>query len=602
MRILIHSNTPNIPTGYGMQVAMLALRLQADGHDVAVSSTYGQQGEIGNWKGIRVYPNGWAEQSVDALPQHALHWFNGDFRGGWVIILTDLWGVRCPVLNQFNVIGWCPVDHDPVSPMNVEWFHRSCAYPVSMSRFGHDALETASLPNVCIPLAVDTTVYRPTFDVTVGDQTVDARSFFGLPADAFVVGMVAMNKDPNDRKGFNEAFRAFAEFHKAHPNAVLFAHTEPHGIMGSGIDLHDVARHAGIPRDALVFPDAYAHRLGFSRQMMAAAYTAMDVLLAPSRGEGFCVPLIEAQACGTPVIASDFTAQPELVGAGWLVDGQREYDPTHRSSYFRPFIASIVERLEEAFAADLPAMEAQAVEFAAQYDADRVYETGWRPFLKSLEPPEPAPKPPMESLDILVPLMRDGNRERFRSSLAATTPDPDVQVLVGESGRTYAQNVNALLKDSTADWVLVVGDDVEFTPGWLEAARALSDRYDVIGTNDSEPGRVRNPNVAAGRHADHFLIRRSYIDELGACLDGPGVLAPECYRHWFVDREIIGLARARGVYGHAHDCRIIHHHPGYDGDEKAREADPIYMRAVEHSEKDQRTFMSRAPLIESHRA
>jgi glycosyltransferase involved in cell wall biosynthesis len=67
-----------------------------------------------------------------------------------------------------------------------------------------------------------------------------------------------------------------------------------------------------------VWVDQYAYRLGAPAEVMAATYSAMDVLLAPSHGEGFCVPLIEAQACGTPVIATDFSAQPELVGAGWL--------------------------------------------------------------------------------------------------------------------------------------------------------------------------------------------------------------------------------------------------------------------------------------------
>jgi hypothetical protein len=59
---------------------------------------------------------------------------------------------------------------------------------------------------------------------------------------------------------------------------------------------------------------------------------------------------------------------------------------------------------------------------------------------------------------------------------------------------------------------------------------------------------------------------------------------PEVYSHWWTDVEVIELAKARGVYGHAHECRILHHHPGFDGDEAAREADPIYMRAAESAD------------------
>jgi hypothetical protein len=65
---------------------------------------------------------------------------------------------------------------------------------------------------------------------------------------------------------------------------------------------------------------------------------------------------------------------------------------------------------------------------------------------------------------------------------------------------------------------------------------------------------------------------------------------------------VIDLAKARGFYVHAHDCRIIHHHPGYDGDEDARRADPVYMTAVENAEADRATWEQRAPLIAGHRS
>jgi hypothetical protein len=287
--------------------------------------------------------------------------------------------------------------------------------------------------------------------------------------------------------------------------------------------------------------------------------------------------------------------------------------------------------LEKAYAADLPSLEAKAIEFAAAYDADHVFDTHWRPYLKTLEPPAPDPKPKMEHVDVIVPMMRPENLERLIRSFQATAPDTawlkfvhdkplgratfgNKVIKVSEPGlryqsaatkqevTTYAEKVNLALRElCTADWVLIIGDDVEFTEGWFEAAQAISDRFDVIGTNDSEEGRIRNPLVGLGRHADHFFVRRSYIDDEGACLDGPGHLMPTAYKHWYTDKEVIELAKARGVYGHAHDCRIIHHHPGYDGREDLREADPVYMRAVDFSEKDHKTFLSRVPLIENHR-
>lgn len=54
---------------------------------------------------------------------------------------------------------------------------------------------------------------------------------------------------------------------------------------------------------------------------LVVAYNAADVLVMPSRYEGFGLPVLEAMACGTPVIASTVASVPEIVGeAGILVD------------------------------------------------------------------------------------------------------------------------------------------------------------------------------------------------------------------------------------------------------------------------------------------
>ncbi len=51
-----------------------------------------------------------------------------------------------------------------------------------------------------------------------------------------------------------------------------------------------------------------------------ALYSAADIYAHPAHFEGFGLPPLEAMACGTPVIASDATSLPEVVGdAGLLV-------------------------------------------------------------------------------------------------------------------------------------------------------------------------------------------------------------------------------------------------------------------------------------------
>ena len=631
MKLLIHSNSPKSPTGYGVQVAMLATRLAADGHEVAVSCTHGQENGIGVWETplghkIRLYPRRFTPHGADILHGHANHFFEGDPKSGWIIPLIDVWALRSPYLKEYQIAAWTPIDHIEAPPDVVEFFDETRAVAITMSHHGESCLARKGINSTYIPLAVDTKAFKSTRSLEIAGEKVSARTLFGLHDHAFVVGVVAMNKGMIlDRKSFGEMLYAFGRFRLTHPDAVLFMHTDAGGA--DGISLYDLARDAGIPAQSLVFSDQYAYTMGFSTEMMAAVYTSCDVLLSTSHGEGFGTPVIEAQACGTAVIVSNATAQPELVGldAGWLVNGQRQWDQSQRSPVFCPFIDDIVDALEQAYHADLDEMQASAIASAAHYDIDLVYNQFWRPFIASLEPiPMPSNKQPMTDVAVVIPVMqRPGNVQPLvdsfnRSNDGTATlyfvcdEDDEAEIAAVRSagleplwatrGHTFPQKANVGYLGTSESFVFVCGDDCEFTPGWLKQPRLLSDRYDVIGTNDAEPGRTRNADVAAGRHADHWFTRRTYIDTEGACLEGPGQFCPEAYYHWWVDKEVIGLAQARGVFAPALDSRVIHHHPGFDGNEAGRSNDPVYMKAVEWADRDATTFGLRETLIDQHRA
>lgn len=58
-----------------------------------------------------------------------------------------------------------------------------------------------------------------------------------------------------------------------------------------------------------------------SEEELVGLYNAADVFVLPSFYEGFGLPVLEAMACGTPVVASNVASLPEVVGdAGLLVD------------------------------------------------------------------------------------------------------------------------------------------------------------------------------------------------------------------------------------------------------------------------------------------
>ena len=67
---------------------------------------------------------------------------------------------------------------------------------------------------------------------------------------------------------------------------------------------------APLQRDAVLLPGY------IDEEDKAGLISGADVLLYPSLYEGFGFPLLEGQACGTPVLASDTSSLPEIAGNG----------------------------------------------------------------------------------------------------------------------------------------------------------------------------------------------------------------------------------------------------------------------------------------------
>lgn len=81
-----------------------------------------------------------------------------------------------------------------------------------------------------------------------------------------------------------------------------------------------------------------AKALGYvDERLLAALYTAADLYLAPSRHEGFGIPILEAYRCGCPVLSSSGGALPELATLAGVVE------PTWDSSHWSTTIASLLD-------------------------------------------------------------------------------------------------------------------------------------------------------------------------------------------------------------------------------------------------------------------
>lgn len=216
------------------------------------------------------------------------------------------------------------------------------------------------------------------------------------------------------------------------------------------------------------------------------------------------------------------------------------------------------------------------------------------------------PPPATDDVAVIVPVMRrPQNAAPFMASLRASTglatvyaiADEDdtetilawkaagAEVIVG-TAVTFAKKANLGYAATSEPWLFLAGDDVKFHPGWLDHAQHTADvlKGDVIGTND-----LGNARVMAGDHATHLLVRRSYVDQRGAGWDGPGVLAHEGYRHWYVDDEIVCAAKQRNVWQMALGSVVEHLHPLW----RKGEDDEVYALGQSSSAVDEVTFRTR---------
>lgn len=379
----IASNSPGTPTGYGVQAMLLAERLKRDGYDVAALSNYGLEGNTSTIQTdhgeIKHYPKGLSLYSGDALkPWHTDFLANRKIPNA-IITLYDAWVyANDPGLQDLNFWSWTPVDHISVPPKVLQWAKKPNVKTIAMSPFGQRQFESHGVDSVYIPHGVDTKVFRPT--KTIGG--IDARKYMGVAEDAFLVGMIAANKANGSihRKAFAENLLAFSVFQKEHPNSYLYIHAEPSKAYG-GFHLTNVIQAVGIPRERILFADPMRLRIGYSAEDMAGIYSTLDVLLHASYGEGFGVPAIEAQACGTRVIGSDWAATPELLGDdSWTVQGQPFWDEGQTAFFMIPLVPSLVEALK--LANENRGHSVRCVDFASQFDADRVWRNYWQPFIK----------------------------------------------------------------------------------------------------------------------------------------------------------------------------------------------------------------------------
>ncbi len=477
MGVVWQSSAPWTSYGYGITTRDVVPRLRDRlGLEVAISAYYGHVSGKLNWKGIDVYPSGHDAYNNDIGAAHVK-------QAGADLLLThqDVWPQNPTQLtaNGTRWVSWPPIDSEPIAPQ-IALRLKAAYQAIALARFGQEQAALAGLDLPLVYQGVDTTVFTP-------GSRAEVRERLGWPQDAFIVGMIAHNKGYPSRKAYPQQLEAFGQFYQRHKDARIYIHAfgDP-SLDREAIPLMWHLERNGA-EDAVTFADPYQLNIGYTTEQMVDRYRAFDVLLGCSLSEGFGIPLVEAQACGTPVITGAWTAMTENCFAGWTV-AREDSDPFFvaplECEWRTPHVGAIEEKLEEAYStlqsrdrcADLSAAaRAWAVR---ERDQDMIVDTQWRPVLEALaQRIEAEPTPfhthkwagvgPQTEQGIIAPCLVPNCPAELRVNGTREVAEDGWSVLIDGVRLSIADDPNGGVKHAIAAEVVSTYhlDELTFEPG-----------------------------------------------------------------------------------------------------------------------------------------
>ncbi len=307
MNILIYSHAPWARSGYGQITYGLACHLKAFGWNVSVAAI-GHQNSTLLYNGIQVYP---CPSYITNTPGDLYH-IATITQPDIILQLFDAWVIGNSWIRPgIPVITYNPVDCSPIA-FRMKESLQNATLNIAMSPFTVNAFRQHDItPYKYIPHSIDSLFFKPI-------PKDSAREACHIPKDAFILGLVGTNL--TCRKNIPGQILAFKYFLDNNPeaNAYLYLHTNLNKCLDSAYTLPYYIKSLNLNnRVAWVDQKDYKAKL-LSDDYMLYFYNSLDVLLGCSYGEGFGIPIIEAQACGVPTIVTNFSAMPFTAGDGGL--------------------------------------------------------------------------------------------------------------------------------------------------------------------------------------------------------------------------------------------------------------------------------------------
>lgn len=301
--------------------------------------------------------------------QDVIHTFIEKYKLNLLITHWDSFAIGFATDLQIPCIPYVPVD----APFTNQMYNdiKNSYKVVAFSVFGYrELLKWFPAHKIeYIPHGCNTSEWSPLSN----KERIKARKKYNIPHDEFVICSVGANV--GERKQLPFMLLAFKEFLKKCPKSRLNLFTNTNVSFPKGYDLTSFK--GSLEIGDKVFSPKYDPIIEpFSNEELREFYGIADVYLTTTLGEGFGIPILEAQACGLPVVGPNNSTIPELVGNhGWIYDTCDDFPfvpvwiPTNQI-YPSPSMSSLVETLEKAYndPDQITKYGQESREFALQYD------------------------------------------------------------------------------------------------------------------------------------------------------------------------------------------------------------------------------------------